>query len=43
MAGITQQSCVALFPLWSLKKNSFGGGGGGVDVEQKHTKFEVEV
>ena len=24
MAGITQKSCVALFPLWSLKKNFFG-------------------
>ena len=21
MAGITQKSCAALFPLWSLKKN----------------------
>ena len=25
MAGITQKSCVALFPLWSLKKTFLGG------------------
>ena len=24
MAGITQKSCITLFPLWSLKKNSGG-------------------
>ena len=31
MAGITQKICVALFPLWSLKKKFmfyFLGGGG---------------
>ena len=34
MAGITQKSCVALFPLWSLKKNFVKA-----DVnKQKHTK-----
>ena len=29
MTGITQKSCVALFPLCSLKKTFFFGGGGG--------------
>ena len=29
MAGVTQKSCVALFPLWSLKEK-FGEG----EVEQ---------
>ena len=42
MAGITQKSCVALFSLWSLKKNFlflFLGGGGRADVnQQKLTK-----
>ena len=39
MAGITQKSCVTLFPLWSLKKILFFGGRGRVDVnQQKHTK-----
>ena len=34
MAGTTQKSCVALFPLWSLKKNFVRA-----DVnQQKHTK-----
>ena len=42
MAGITQKSCVALLPLWSLKKKFlflFLGGRGRVDVnQQKLTK-----
>ena len=39
MAGITQKSCVTLFPLWSLKKILFFGGRGRVDVnQQKQTK-----
>ena len=42
MAGITQKSCVALFPLRSLKKNFlflFSEGGGRADVnQQKLTK-----
>ena len=46
MAGITQESSVALFPLWSLKKFFcfrflcfFGRGRGRADVnQQKHTK-----
>ena len=42
MAGITQKSCVNLFPLWSLKKKIlflFFGGRGRADVnQQKHTK-----
>ena len=42
MAGITQKSCVALFPLRSLKKNFlflFTEGGGRADVnQQKLTK-----
>ena len=25
MVGITQKSCVALFPLWTLKKTFYGG------------------
>ena len=34
MAGITQKSCVALFPLWTLKENFVRE-----DVnQQKHTK-----
>ena len=46
MAGITHKSCVALFPLWSLKKKIvfiFLGGRGTADVnQQKHTqKFKV--
>ena len=36
MAGITQKSCVALFPLWSLKKNFFGGRT--IVNQQKQTK-----
>ena len=50
MAGITQKSCVALFPLWSFKKKFlffFGGGGGRVDVNQqklakKISKFKFD-
>ena len=43
MAGITQKSCVNLFPLWSLKKKKilflFFLGRSRADVnEQKHTK-----
>ena len=39
MAGITQKSCVALLPLWSLKKNLFFEGRGRADVNrQKHTQ-----
>ena len=34
MAGITERSCVALFPLWSLKKHFVR-----TDVnQQKHTQ-----
>ena len=44
MAGITHKSCVALFPLWSLKKKIvfiFLGGRGTADVnQQKHTKIQ---
>ena len=41
MAGITKKSCVALFPLWSLKKTVLGR----TDVnQQKHTKnIKVEI
>ena len=49
MAGITQKSCVALFPLWSLKKKFlllFLGGGGRADVNQqkltKNSKFKFD-
>ena len=49
MAGITQKSCVALFPLWSLKKNNlflFLGGGDRADVNQqkltKKSKFKFD-
>ena len=38
MAGITQKSCVALFPLWSLKK-TFLGGRTNVN-QQKQTKIQ---
>ena len=43
MAGITQKSCVALFPSWYLKKKFsvfvFLGGRGRADAnQQKHTK-----
>ena len=37
MAMITHKSCVALFPLWFLKKKLWGGrggGGGGEVLEQ---------
>ena len=37
MAGITQKSCVALFPFWSLKK-AFLGGRTNVN-QQKQTKI----
>ena len=33
MAGITQKSCITLFPLWSLKKNGVGY----IDVKQQET------
>ena len=48
MAGITQKSCVALFPLWSLKKKFlflFLEGGGRADVnqqKQKKSKFKFD-
>ena len=50
MAGITQKSCVALFPLRSLKKNFlflFSEGGGRADVNQqkltkKNQKFKFD-
>ena len=50
MAGITQKSCVALFPLWSLKKKFLfflGEGGGRADVNQqklakKISKFKFD-
>ena len=45
MAGITQKSCVALFSLWSLKKNFlflFLGGGGRADVNQQK-KIKVKI
>ena len=36
MTGITQKSCVVFFPLWSVKKNFWGGR---TDAnQQKHTK-----
>ena len=38
MAGITQKICMALIPLWSLKKNFlflFLGGGDRADVNQE--------
>ena len=43
MAGTTQKSCVAVFPLWSLKKNFcfcfLRGRGRQSNVnQQKHTK-----
>ena len=46
MAGITQKSCVALFPLWSLKKKIvfvFGGRGGADVNQQKHKKFDESL
>ena len=47
MAGITQKSCLALFPLWSLKKNYvfvFWGKGRAGDNQQKNTKkFKVLI
>ena len=33
MAGVTRKSCVALFPLWSLKKTS----------TEAYKKFRVET
>ena len=41
MAGITQKSFEALFPLWSLKKTMVGY----IDLEQKetHKKLKIEV
>ena len=33
MAGITQKSCVTLFPLWSLKKAVVGY----IDIKQQET------
>ena len=48
MAGITQKSCVALFPLWSLKKKFlflFLEGGGRADVnqqKQEKSKFKFD-
>ena len=46
MAGITQKTCVVLFPLWSLKKNFmflFLGGGGRADVNQQKLTKEIKV
>ena len=34
MTGITQKSCVVLFPLWPSKKKQIGGGGGSGRTEQ---------
>ena len=38
MTGTTQKSCVALFPLWFLKKNFLRGRGRADMNQQKHTK-----
>ena len=44
MAGITQKSCVALFPLWSLKKKLGGGGGKNkCDSTETNEKFRVLI
>ena len=47
MAGVTQKSCVALFPLWSLKKKNFLflflGGGGRADVNQQKFIKKIKV
>ena len=37
MTGLTQKSCVALFPLWFLKNTFFWGGRTNVN-QQKHKK-----
>ena len=37
MAGITQKSCVTLFPLWSLKKAVVGY----IDVKQQETLVDI--
>ena len=41
MAGITQKSCVALFPFWSLKKKTFFGGGAGGGGENRYESTET--
>ena len=38
MAGITQRSCVTLFPLWSLKKTVVGY----IDIKQQETYEKVK-
>ena len=38
MAGVTQKNCMALFPLWSLKKPFFRGGDRTDVNQQKHTE-----
>ena len=46
MAEITQKSCVALFPLWSLKKKIlflFSGGRGRADVNQQKLTKKIKV
>ena len=50
MGGITQKSCVTLFPLWSFKKNFFffdgGRGGGGQNryaLTEIYEKFKIEI
>ena len=49
MAGVTQKSCEALFPLWSLKKKVFFffcGGSGRADIKistETYEKFRVEI
>ena len=42
MAGITQKSCVALFPLWSLKK-TFLGGRANVNQQKQTKNFRVLI
>ena len=43
MAGITQKNCVALFPLWSLKKIFFFEGRGRADLNQRNTQKKIKV
>ena len=46
MTGITQKTCVALFPLWSHKKNFlflFLGGGVRADVNQQKLTKKIIV